>query len=194
MTIIAFKSGVMAADSGMWNHGRVIKCGFPKITRGADESLWFMAGKAFNVFYLREWVLAGMDHGSPPVFMKDPDETDDYISSVGWAKPDGSLWIALSGIWRFSCLGLPGTDAAQGCWGEGNAATFCEGAMAAGLSAPEAVALTIRSHTWAHGDVQVERIGPCHAPGSIVPIDVRHGERFDQAVARARGDGGWMEP
>jgi hypothetical protein len=155
MTIIAYKDGILAADGGMWNEGHEVATPFPKITRGSDGSLWAIAGKVHNAWFLRDWVERGMDHDQPPPF--DHNDRDDYPNVI-WVKPDGSMWAA-HGEWRFAFLGRRGSDAAEGCWGEGNASAFCEGAMAAGLSAAEAVALTIRQHVWASGAVQVERAG-----------------------------------
>lgn len=155
LTIIAYKDGILAADSGVWNANHVTHVPFPKITRGADGSLWAMAGKMSDAWSLRVWVLAGMDHDNPPIFDTDKDNDHPNLFMV---KPDGGLWM-LRAPWRFVFGGAQDQPAAQGCWGENDASTFCEGAMAAGLSAPDAVALTIRHHTYAHGEVQVEHAG-----------------------------------
>jgi hypothetical protein len=143
MTIIAYKNREMAADSSMW------PAPFPKITRGSDGSLWALTGKALDSWLLREWVLDGMDFTAPPTF----EGKDDDTPSIILAKPDGSLWSA-RGSWRF----MP--TATQGCWGADDASNFCERAMEAGLSAGEAVSLTILHHDSAGGIAQVERISP----------------------------------
>jgi hypothetical protein len=148
MTIIAYKNSEMASDGGMWNGGREVPCPFPKITRGKDGSLWALTGKACDSWFLREWVLAGMDASVPPVF----EGKDDDTPSVILAKPDGTLWSARGSL-RFC------PTANRGCWGAEDAAHFCEGAMEAGLAAGEAVALTIKHHLYAAGDVQLERVG-----------------------------------
>jgi hypothetical protein len=147
MTIIAYKSGEMAADSGMWNGGRVTIVPFPKITTAHDGSLWALTGKANDSWLLRTWILSGMPKDKLPDFIGKGDDEPHIIQ----AKTDGTLWSSRGNL-RFC------PTAEQGCWGEGDAAHFCEGAMEAGLSAGEAVSLTIKHHCYAHGEVQIERL------------------------------------
>ena len=155
MTIIAYKDGVLAADSGTWSDGRCQRCAFPKITRGPDGSLWALTGKEADAWFLREWVLAGADEAKPPTFL----EKGDDAPCVILVRPDDRLW-SIKFEWRATLT------VQRGCWGEPSAAHFCEGAMEAGLSAPEAVELTTRHHTYAMAPVQVERVRRCltHQP------------------------------
>ena len=149
MTIIAFKDGIMAADSVCWSGGRAQPVPFPKITRAPDGSLVALAGKLHDSWLLRKWVLAGMPDEKPAFTGVGEDEP--YILM---AKPDGSLWFSKANL-DFAPEPQPS------CMGAGNASTFCEGAMEAGLSAYDAVKLTIRHHDGAGGEAQVERVcGP----------------------------------
>lgn len=159
MTIIAYKDNVMASDRGMWNGSREAPCSFPKITRGSDGSLWALTGKACDSWFLREWVLAGMDQEHPPEFEGEGEDA----ASVILAKSDGSLWSS-KGKWRFS------PTAKSGCWGISDASHFCEGAMEAGMSAPDAVALTIRHHLYAAGSPQIERVGCLGESGTTIEV------------------------
>ena len=174
MTVIAYKNREMAADTGMWNGSREVPSPFPKITRGKDGSLWALTGKAHDSWFLREWVLAGMDADKPPAFEGKNDDTP----SVMLVKPDGTLWSA-HGSWRFT------PSAGQGCWGYDDASHFCEGAMEAGLSAGEAVALTIKHHIYAGGEVHVERIECERASHDFVLIS--HNRRGSKWICRHCG-------
>lgn len=170
LTIIAYKDGEMAADCGMWNGTREVRVPFPKITRAADGSLWAASGKAQDAWFLREWVIAGADMGNLPEFIG----KDDERPSVIMAKSDGSLWSCQGELRLAPC-------APVGCWGAGDASHFCEGALEAGLSAGDAVRLTIQHHLYAGIDVQIERIR-VGDPATI--IQIRPEESSDDALRR----------
>lgn len=152
MTIIAYKDGVMAADSGCWSSGREQIVPFPKITRAPDGSLLGLAGKLHDSWLLRQWVLAGMPQDAKPEFKGRREPTDDepYILM---AKPDGSLWFATGDL-------VFAPDPQPSATGAGPACNFCEGAMEAGMTAGDAVALAIRHFEGAGGTVQIEKIDP----------------------------------
>lgn len=145
MTIVAYDGREMAADSGCWSGGREQTVPFPKITRAPDGSLLAASGKLADSWHTRQWTLAGMPSDAKPTFEGTGDD-EPYIIMV---KPDGSCWFA-KGSLSFTPEPYPV------CTGEGNASHFCEGAMAAGKSASEAIALTIKNHQSAAGPVQIE--------------------------------------
>ena len=149
MTIIAFKSGVMAADGACWSNGLIQTVPFPKITRAPDGSLLGMAGKLHDSYLLSQWVRAGMPHDAKPEFRG----KDDDAPHILMAKPDGSLWFSLGDL-VFSPEPQPC------CVGEGHASMFCEGCMEGGMSAADAVSATIRRHDSAGEPLQVEHVHP----------------------------------
>ncbi len=145
MTVIAFKDGVMVADGGDWNGGIVRQAAIPKISRAPDGSLWGASGKAGDCYHLRQWVLAGCNMEDKPAFTG----VDDDAIAILMAKPDGSAWGGSSSLVLHP---IPHPCA----HGEQAASSFCEGAMAAGLSPQEAMRLTIENCAWAACDVQIE--------------------------------------
>jgi hypothetical protein len=148
MTVIAYKDGIMVADSGTWSEGIVYEVPFPKLTRSPSGCVLGLAGKLSDAWLLRQWVLGDMPKDHKPEFSgKDQEEP-----AVLMARPDGSLWRS-GGALRFCPEPLPS------CAGEITAASFVEGAMAAGASAEEAVRLAIQHNCWAAGTPQVVVVG-----------------------------------
>lgn len=139
----------MVADGGDWNGGIVRQVAFPKITRAPDGSLWGATGSAGDCYLLREWVLAGCDMKAKPFFVG----KDDEQIGIVMAKPDGSLWGGAASLALRPCP-------APAAYGAPSASCFCEGAMQAGLSASEAMRLTIENCEWAFGEMQVEHLHP----------------------------------
>lgn len=147
MTVIAFKDGVMCADTHWFTSGQHGPVPSPKIVRAPDGSLWGMAGKLSDGWLLRQWVEAGADCAKPPKFRGLGDEEPHILV----ARPDGTLWFCRGDMVLTPELPVSVT-------GETTATTFCEGAMHGGLSAEDAVRLTIKHCIWVGGDVQVERL------------------------------------
>ena len=149
MTVLCYDGITMAADSGAWSSSSQQTVPFPKITRAPDGSLAGLAGKLSDSWWLREWMLAGMPENAKPVFTgKDDDEP--HIMMV---RPDRSCWFARGSL-RFTPHPWPT------CVGEESAAAFCEGVMATGASAAEAVRLAAMHCQSALDPVQIERPGP----------------------------------
>ena len=160
MTVIACKDGVMAADSACWSNGLIQPVPRLKIIRTNDGALIAMAGKLHDSYLLRLWVEAGMPDTAKPAFRgKDDDEPHILL-----AEPDGTLWFSTGDL-------VFAPEPQPVCIGEAYAAQFCEGAMEAGFSAPEAVAATIKRHDSAAGSVQVECL---HSP---TPVDTYNCKR-----------------
>lgn len=153
MTIIAYKDGVMAADSRAFRNGRSYPT-FPKIIRRADGALCGIAGKIWAARLLADWFLVGMPADTRPEIAKD----DDIEALI--VLRDGSVWLCYSDLHS-----QPSPESVE-VIGERDAITFCEGALMAGLSAPDAVQLTVQNCVWASGEVQIERLRPAPLPAA----------------------------
>ena len=133
MTTIAYKDGVMAADSGSWI-GDLVANGVVKVARGADGSLYGVTGYAGPCSGFIRWVNGG-EKGAMP----EPQETDikDNASTfiVLIARPDGEVQI-LSAYGVEDCGKLPFMAVGAGCVG-----AMC--AMAVGASPQRAVQTVI---------------------------------------------------
>ena len=144
MTIIAVKDGIMAADSFMFSGGVGFPSASPKITRGS-LGLIGMAGGTNDCWAVSQWWRRGCTDASPTLLKGD----DGIVGLI--LKLDGSVWY-------FDDRLRPHPSIGPAAVGNNDAATFCEGALFAGLSAEEAVRLTIKHCAYAGGDVQVERL------------------------------------
>tara|TARA_R110002012_G_scaffold315261_2_gene528917 strand:- start:5390 stop:5842 length:453 start_codon:yes stop_codon:yes gene_type:complete len=87
MTTIAYKDGVMAADSGSWFSGACAPWAM-KLSQGPDGTLYGAAGNAAQCEAFHKWVRTGC-HGEAPK----PDITGDLESSfiVLAAEVDGPI-------------------------------------------------------------------------------------------------------
>ena len=146
MTVIAYKNGVMAADSMACRDGRRLPVMRPKITRG-KLGLLGGSGRSDDLLHAANWFINGMYPDRHPNFSDDKEDNLDLL----WAKNDGSLWWADKRL-----LFVPRTDIYA--IGETTAAHFVEGAMFAGMEAAEAVGLAIEHCIWIGGIVQSERL------------------------------------
>lgn len=143
MTAIAYRSGIMAADSVGWACGKTVKTSVaPKIKRMPDGGMFAACGSATEIFRFAEWMLTGKSR--PADFDK-----DEQFTGL-WAKPDGSLWLCNYTLHfyqlcdPFFAIGAPDT--------------FMIGALHAGASAEEAVRLAVLHTDGAGGAVQVEEL------------------------------------
>ena len=144
MTAVAIKDGVVAADSSRW-HGELCFSSAKKIHRLGDGSLITSAGSEELILAVQEWLEFGMPQDNKP------DMVD--LSKDGYTV----LWLTADGMYRFdgtlNYVGEAAPFMAGGCH-----ADFLMGAMAAGASAEEAVALAIEHCAFARGPLQVERL------------------------------------
>lgn len=146
MTIIAVKAGVMAADSeSVDKSGLRSPMPFPKIFRGPG-GLVGMTGTLADIWRIGKWFESG-EPQQKPGNLKEGDEGVGIII----LRPDGVVW---HGDERLDFW--PGENPST--TGLSTACYFCEGAMAAGMSAEEAVRLTIGRVSHIGGPVQVERL------------------------------------
>lgn len=146
MTVIAYKAGYMAADTCSFSGGIRYRAMHPKISKGT-LGLFGAAGRGSDCVLAHEWFLRGMQEVARPQFSEDKDEP----LAVIWVRPNGTVWW---GDHRLSWSQVPEPSVI----GTGDAATFTEGAMHAGLSAADAVALAIKHCVWVGGGVQVEHL------------------------------------
>lgn len=144
MTTIAYRDGVMAADSLVTGHG--IRMGsLAKVIRAKDGTLAGAAGNTLDSAKLLTWVrLMGAecrDNDVPP--------TEDKDTSLLIAYPDGIVeWIGAHD-------GRVAVDAGFHAIGSGGEIAI--GAMAFGATAEQAVEIACRFDVWSGGPVQVER-------------------------------------
>ena len=146
MTIIAVKDGVMAADSeAVTEQGFRSPMPFGKIFRGPG-GLIGMTGTVRDLWVVGKWFEEG-EPSEKPTGLK----TGEQGVSIIILRRDLVVWHGNETLdfW-------PGENPST--TGMGTACYFCEGAMAAGLSAEEAVRLTISRVDSIGGTVQVERL------------------------------------
>lgn len=144
MTLIAYKNGVMASDSASFNGCRRQPTMIEKIACCPDGRIAGSAGMVSDCHRFNQWLVAG---GKPDERPKFHGTGDDEIHIL-LATPDGRVWRGYSQL-DFHEVSSPHAI------GEGTAVTFCEAAMFAGLSAPDAVKLAIEHCVWIGGPVQV---------------------------------------
>lgn len=147
MTIIAVKNGIMAADSeSVTSGGLRAPMPFPKITRGPG-GLIGMTGAVSDMWAVSQWFVAGEKQDEKPPGLKTGEQGIGAII----LRPDGVVWHGDERLtfWRGENPSTTGLSTA--CY-------FCEGAMAAGLSAEDAVRLAIGRVDMIGGPVQVEHL------------------------------------
>ena len=147
MTVIVFKDGVMAADSGIFFGDLKSTVARPKIFRAPDGALWGQSGSWANAWVIRQKVmqdgLEGLLADGVKLFHQD-DEVAPSFALI--AKPDGSLW-------RLIDIGEPYPVTAPMAIGHEIAAAIALGAMLAGACAIDAVYAAIQHTPWVAGPV-----------------------------------------
>lgn len=142
MTAIAFREGVMAADTVGW-YGDVAFWRKNKINRLPDGSLFAAMGDSAYIDAYLEWSANGGDKPGSP------EKDEDFYAIV--VDPGGRVFFVGKDYVRRGAGDAP--FYAIGAHNE-----FLTGAMAAGASAADAVGLCIEYCAHAAGEVQVERI------------------------------------
>lgn len=141
MTVVVIKDNVMAADSMAFTGSLRMPASRPKVHRRDDGALIGLAGNTGNCDAAREWFLAGEGDQHPPL---KPDE--DGALAMLILRPDGRAYRANDG---FRLYEIPPIYAI----GYETSATLAMGAMYAGATAREAVALAIKHTVWVGGEV-----------------------------------------
>lgn len=146
MTAIAYRAGIIAADSAFWggSNCNTIVGHQQKITRLQDGGLIAGCGRRTDLDKARLHLVQSGDLTGLEPF-------EDLGFNLIWAKPDRTVWWVENDLYPievtipFSACGAP--------------TVFMLGALYAGATAEEAVQLAIRHTDGAAGQVQVERIG-----------------------------------
>jgi hypothetical protein len=160
MTVIAYKDGVMASDSGLfWDDNYCIGT-VQKLYRLDNGAIYGGAGESDD--RLLRAVLGEFGPDCPVEKLQHPDLNADY--QVLLAMPDASLWYV--GITRneeheggsVECFQFKAPMAAIGFgrWGFGRWGVF--GAMVAGKSAAEAIEVMLPYLTNAKGPIQTTNL------------------------------------
>jgi hypothetical protein len=151
MTVIAVKDGVMAADSHVFSGGtrHILPPGQSKIWRSVRYGIVGTCGDSVDGQAIRRWVADGMDFSNPPQLRNKID--DDESVCWLWLKPDGTCW-------RYGADMLGYEVSTPTALGYESACIMSETAMACGLTAVQAVELTISRCVWVGGDVHSESI------------------------------------
>ena len=141
MTTLAYRDGIMAADSGSWmgdaSHGWA-----DKLAKGPDGTLYGVAGNAPEALGFLEWVRAGADPNTMPKAEALPDDGNSFIV----------LAVSRGGPVRIiAARGVETYNAPYFAIGGGSATAF--GALWAGASAADAIEATKEHGSSAHGRV-----------------------------------------
>jgi ATP-dependent HslUV protease subunit HslV len=138
MTIIAWRDGVIAADTGHWQ-GPIDVGPVQKLKRLADGTIYGCAGDCSDIREFEEWA----DMGFPTV--EKPPKFEDFAAVL--MKPDGTVW---------QTDGLRPPYAMPGEFGAvGIAERFALGCLAMGASPEQAVAKAIQYCAYCSGEVVV---------------------------------------
>lgn len=146
MTIVAYRDGIMAADSAIWASDKHIICSYrKKIMRSDGGSLFGTSGSVANSLRAERHIkTCGLD------FSKFKDVLPDGNFSGLLVMPNGKIFILEADMWpqpirmKWAAIGA--------------GSTFSMGALAAGASAEQAVRLAIKHTDCGGGPVQVERL------------------------------------
>lgn len=153
MTTVAYRDGIMAGDSGNL-YSNVMYRGAVKVARGPDGSLHGITGGAGDAGEYIRWVLAGMPGEAPK---PEPTNREEGLSAfVALVVPPGGsvlrLWTAFG--WE-DHHGVP-------FFAIGAGSEMAIGAMAAGATAEEAVAIVAEHSTYAAHPIRTVSLGGQH--------------------------------
>ena len=178
MTVIAYKAGVMAADSAVWSDG-VLVGHHPKISR-VNGCLVASCGLAANKNVLVRWAKEGDFDATP------------YWGSTKSEEMAGLVVLPDGVVLHWSSDPDPDRDIASPFFAIGCGGPVALGAMAAGASAAEAVRIATMFAAYCAGEVQVERLKPKPAAGFAIkkrvtwPAIVAQRERRKVSKAEVR--------
>ena len=143
MTVIAYRVGIMAADSGSWDTSDVQHSWARKLARGPDGTLYGIAGNAGEGYALLAWVNGGC-RGDMPMPRPIADHDCSFIALR--VAPGGSPeLITAYGVEPYEGAPYQAIGAAR---------EAALGALHAGASAEEAVAAAIEHSAHARGPVR----------------------------------------
>lgn len=144
MTAIAYRDGIMAADTAVWSQYHTLRH-MRKVVKRRDGAVAAAAGNAAANQAFQKWFL---EESKEPFDPKSKEEGD-FIAIV--AEADGTTWKM---DWIGRRIDMVADFLVEGACDE----LLC-GAMAAGATAEEAIRIAIRHSAWAAGDVDIVRVG-----------------------------------
>jgi hypothetical protein len=147
MTVIAFKDGVMAADTQLSYGNSASRA--QKIVRLPDGGVAGGCGLWCAAYAVLKFLADGGTEDDDPKTLPNPADCQVLI-----ARPDGSLWVIEE---RFPAYPLLDKVAAIGC-----GADAAHMAMTLGLSPVEAVGKVINQDILCGGNVQSMEVEPTH--------------------------------
>ena len=145
MTIICYRDGIMAADSGIYQDGLLVGLHTP-IVKVPGGSLTVAVGSPFDIHRYAQWVVVPTDENDEPF--------------VGAEQPGFHALMVTPDKVIFTVDGTGATvelDAPFATIGTGWKMAY--GAMAAGATAERAVQIAIEFHDGCHGPVQLAKVG-----------------------------------
>lgn len=142
MTVVVYRAGIMAADSGTTFNGRIIG-GVQKIVRSVDGSLGGAGGDSSDCEAFRRWFEAG---GPAETIPKLTNEDGDFDGMI--VTREGKLFMIDGSL-------IPVRLTAP-FYALGSGAPIAIGAMYMGASAEQAVEAAIEYNCYCHGPMQVE--------------------------------------
>lgn len=155
MTVIVYRDGIMAADSGGWQYDMLVARTISKIVVTKEGGLAAFCGRRGHIIKGQNW-LQGCGDKPPPA------EKEDLFGLL--VHPDGSV-LRCDNDFEF----YPAEEAPFYVCGADGA--FLIGALAAGASAPHAVELAIEFCDGAAGKVTWKRLQPQNGKTGSAPPD-----------------------
>lgn len=149
MTAIAYRDGVLAADTAGW-YGDIVYWHFSKIFRFSDGTLFAAMGQAE---YWDAFVKGRIKNEEPTEI---PEKDEDFY---------GILILPCGKVQFLGRSFKPHDAGVAPFYAIGAHVEFLTGAMAAGASAEEAVRLCIEYCAHAAGEVRIERLEPALMTG-----------------------------
>lgn len=149
MTAIAYKAGIMAADTVEISANNMILGTVSKITRSPAGALGAASGLSPACYRFAEWFRLGGWEDDAPLFAE---RVEDGKFGALIVEPCGSVWRIDPSGRRYQAGRAP-------FYVEGACYQILTGAMAAGASAEEAVKIALQYDRDCGGEVQVERLG-----------------------------------
>lgn len=143
MTTIAFRNGILAADTRSTS-GETVTGSVVKIAKAADGSLAAAVGNSAYCYRYREWVTAGRIGDAPLPVEKD-----------GGDDAKGVLIDPAGKVWQFESRGICPIEAEYLAWGSGR--DFALGAMFSGADAEAAVKAAAAHDPYTGGEITVLR-------------------------------------
>ena len=149
MTVIAYRAGIIAADTGVWS-GNIIIGNGPKLSRSPKGSVAGGSGRAGLLRRFHQLVVDGLIDAWLEAGATEP------LSGMSFRDEGdfGAIFATRgSGVWLIDDRGCPVRFQAE-FYAEGGAREMVMGAMAVGASAAEAVEIAIRFSDYASGRVE----------------------------------------